>query len=358
MHNNKNTTATTINPTINYTSNNNNTNININISTNNSTSAAAHHQRSHGSTIQACAACKYQRRKCASDCILAPYFPHDRQRQFLNAHRLFGVSNIVKIVRHLDPPAKDHAMRTIIFQSDARAADPVGGCYRIIRDLEQQISIAKAELEIVLHHLALCRAARHHHHHQAAEIPDQAANCGDSIVDGQDKWRVDEYPEEDEVVVIDDLNSWSCMHGNDNGNGNGNDNWNGNGNSHAESTSSSFPYHNNHHHHMSNLSLEECHDMKTILDHLSGDDDDARDDFNFDSHGNIIPRFDSYVYTLICIQFLLLLFFSRTINNGTLTEENAIFDQEEEDGSFSYNIQDQHDLKAAATFFTLTNCDI
>ncbi|KAL8056084.1 hypothetical protein ABFS82_04G096300 [Erythranthe guttata] len=335
MHNNKNTTATTINPTINYTSNNNNTNININISTNNSTSAAAHHQRSHGSTIQACAACKYQRRKCASDCILAPYFPHDRQRQFLNAHRLFGVSNIVKIVRHLDPPAKDHAMRTIIFQSDARAADPVGGCYRIIRDLEQQISIAKAELEIVLHHLALCRAARHHHHHQAAEIPDQAANCGDSIVDGQDKWRVDEYPEEDEVVVIDDLNSWSCMHGNDNGNGNGNDNWNGNGNSHAESTSSSFPYHNNHHHHMSNLSLEECHDMKTILDHLSGDDDDARDDFNFDSHGNIIPS-----------------------NNGTLTEENAIFDQEEEDGSFSYNIQDQHDLKAAATFFTLTNCDI
>ncbi|EPS69290.1 hypothetical protein M569_05476, partial [Genlisea aurea] len=120
-----------------------------------------HHRgsSSSSSTTQACAACKYQRRKCVSDCILAPYFPHDSQRQFLNAHRLFGVSNIIKIVRHLNPPAKDHAMRTIIYQSDVRAADPVGGCYRIVRELEHRIALAKAELDIVLHQLALCRAA-------------------------------------------------------------------------------------------------------------------------------------------------------------------------------------------------------
>ncbi|KAK4365627.1 hypothetical protein RND71_013507 [Anisodus tanguticus] len=107
---------------------------------------------------QACAACKYQRRKCAPDCVLAPYFPHDRQRQFLNAHKLFGVSNITKIIRHLDQPLKDEAMRTIIFQSDVRANDPVGGCYRIIRDLQHHIDYCKAELDIVLHQLAYCRA--------------------------------------------------------------------------------------------------------------------------------------------------------------------------------------------------------
>lgn len=107
---------------------------------------------------QACAACKYQRRKCAPDCVLAPYFPHDRQRQFLNAHKLFGVSNITKIIRHLDQPFKDEAMRTIIFQSDVRANDPVGGCYRIIRDLQRHIDYCKAELDIVLHQLAYCRA--------------------------------------------------------------------------------------------------------------------------------------------------------------------------------------------------------
>ncbi|MCD7461903.1 hypothetical protein HAX54_047360 [Datura stramonium] len=108
---------------------------------------------------QACAACKYQRRKCAPDCVLAPYFPHDRQCQFLNAHKLFGVSKITKIIRHLDhQQLKDEAMRTIIFQSDVRANDPVGGCYRIIKDLQRHIDYCKAELEIVLHQLAYCRA--------------------------------------------------------------------------------------------------------------------------------------------------------------------------------------------------------
>lgn len=141
--------------------------------------SATNISRSNGN--QACAACKYQRRKCAPDCILAPYFPHHRQRQFLNAHKLFGVSNITKIIRYLDQPHKDQAMRTIIYQSDVRANDPVGGCYRIIRDLQRQIEYARAELHLVLHQLAICRAQtqqqRHnnendlivaldHHHHQ------------------------------------------------------------------------------------------------------------------------------------------------------------------------------------------------
>ncbi|KDP40764.1 hypothetical protein JCGZ_24763 [Jatropha curcas] len=114
-------------------------------------------------TTQACAACKYQRRKCAPDCILAPYFPHDRQRQFLNAHKLFGVSNITKIIKNLNQPEKDEAMRTIIFQSDVRANDPVGGCYRIIRELQRQIEYHKAELDLVLHQLAICRAQQQNH---------------------------------------------------------------------------------------------------------------------------------------------------------------------------------------------------
>ncbi|XP_019196357.1 PREDICTED: LOB domain-containing protein 22 [Ipomoea nil] len=137
----------------NINNNNNNNNISGKNNTNNNNIIVS---RTNGS--QACAACKYQRRKCASDCILAPYFPHDRQRQFLNAHKLFGVSNITKIIRHLTPPEKDEAMRTIIFESDVRAMDPVGGCYRIIRQLQRQIEQSQAELDVVLHHLAYCRA--------------------------------------------------------------------------------------------------------------------------------------------------------------------------------------------------------
>ncbi|XP_026665595.2 uncharacterized protein LOC103720129 isoform X2 [Phoenix dactylifera] len=110
------------------------------------------------SATQACAACKYQRRKCNRDCTLAPYFPADQQRQFLNAHRLFGVSNILKSIRHLDPVQRAEAMRSIIFQSNARAHDPVGGCYRIILELERQLQRDSAELALVLRQLAICRS--------------------------------------------------------------------------------------------------------------------------------------------------------------------------------------------------------
>ncbi|GFQ02272.1 LOB domain-containing protein 22 [Phtheirospermum japonicum] len=225
--------------------------------------------RSHSSTAQACAACKYRRRKCTSDCILAPYFPYDRQPHFLNAHRLFGVSNIVKIISHLSPPERDLAMRTIIFESDAHAADPVGGCYRIIRDLEQQISLAKAELEIVLHHLAICRAAATQR--QVVVPPPNAREYYD------EKWREQHVIVEDEVVTVDDVDSWGCT--------------NENLHEHAESTSSSFHYHD-HHHDGRRLSMECTNDMITpILDHLVFGDDFIEEEFKFDSHGNITPRF-------------------------------------------------------------------
>lgn len=114
------------------------------------------------SSAAACAACKYQRRRCAPDCPLAPYFPPEKQRQFLNAHRLFGVSNILKVLRALPDPSdrrlRDDAMASIVFESNARAADPVGGCYRIVLDLTRQIELCSAELAFVLRQLAAYKA--------------------------------------------------------------------------------------------------------------------------------------------------------------------------------------------------------
>lgn len=68
------------------------------------------------------------------------------------------MSNITKIIKNLEPPEKDEAMKTIIFQSDVRASDPVGGCYRIIRELQRQIEYTKAELDLVVQQVELCRA--------------------------------------------------------------------------------------------------------------------------------------------------------------------------------------------------------
>ncbi|XP_039834530.1 LOB domain-containing protein 6-like, partial [Panicum virgatum] len=108
---------------------------------------------------QACAACKYQRRKCNPDCPLAPYFPADQQRRFLNAHRLFGVKNIQKTLRWIDPERGPDAMRALIYQSEARAADPVGGCVTIIEQLQRQIERTELELAYVKQQIAFYRQA-------------------------------------------------------------------------------------------------------------------------------------------------------------------------------------------------------
>ncbi|XP_060210496.1 LOB domain-containing protein 22-like [Lycium barbarum] len=108
---------------------------------------------------QACAACKYQRRKCAFDCPLAPYFPAEKQKDFLNAHKLFGVSNILKVLKNIAPFQKDNAMKALIFEANIRAGDPVGGCYRVILNLHRQINLYHAELQFVYREIFRAQAA-------------------------------------------------------------------------------------------------------------------------------------------------------------------------------------------------------
>lgn len=111
-----------------------------------------------GGTSPACAACKYQRRKCASDCVLAPYFPANQPKMFQNAHRLFGISNITKILKQLeDEDQKADAMKSIIFEADMRERFPVYGCVEYICYLRQQLQQTMEELHYVYTHLAACR---------------------------------------------------------------------------------------------------------------------------------------------------------------------------------------------------------
>ncbi|KAK1367901.1 LOB domain-containing protein [Heracleum sosnowskyi] len=112
-----------------------------------------------GSNVsQACAACKHQRRKCAQDCLLAPYFPPHRQTEFLNAHKLFGVRNIVNTVKRVEPSRRDDAVRSMIHEAYYRAVDPAGGAYRILNNLEQTYTQMKAELNLVHQQLAMFRS--------------------------------------------------------------------------------------------------------------------------------------------------------------------------------------------------------
>ncbi|MCD9559201.1 hypothetical protein HAX54_017056 [Datura stramonium] len=101
-----------------------------------------------GTNRSSCAACKYQRRKCTPQCVLASYFPANQPKKFQNAHRLFGVRNIMKILENLqDEDQKADAMKSIIFESDMREKFPVYGCVECISYLRQQLQITLQELD-------------------------------------------------------------------------------------------------------------------------------------------------------------------------------------------------------------------
>ncbi|PIA62431.1 hypothetical protein AQUCO_00200445v1 [Aquilegia coerulea] len=115
-----------------------------------------------GGTNQACAACKYQRRKCSADCALAPYFPPDQPKMFQNAHKLFGVSNILKVLKGLLPHQRKEAMKSIIMHANIRDKFPVYGCFGVVKDLEYQFQQLCMELDAVSAQLAICRQQYNH----------------------------------------------------------------------------------------------------------------------------------------------------------------------------------------------------
>jgi len=46
-----------------------------------------------------CAACKNQRRRCPSDCIFSPYFPANDPQRFASVHKIYGGSNVGKMLQ-------------------------------------------------------------------------------------------------------------------------------------------------------------------------------------------------------------------------------------------------------------------
>ncbi|XP_028765523.1 LOB domain-containing protein 16 [Neltuma alba] len=102
-----------------------------------------------------CGACKFLRRKCAADCIFAPYFCSDQgPARFAAIHKVFGASNVSKLLLHL--PARDRceAVVTIAYEAQARIRDPVYGCVAHIFALQQQVACLQAQLMQVKAQLA------------------------------------------------------------------------------------------------------------------------------------------------------------------------------------------------------------
>ncbi|KAL6909984.1 hypothetical protein ACP4OV_001242 [Aristida adscensionis] len=106
-----------------------------------------------------CAACKFLRRKCQPDCVFAPYFPPDQPQKFVHVHRVFGASNVTKILNDLHPSQREDAVNSLAFEADSRLRDPVYGCVGIIVILQHRLRLAQQELDRARLELAKYQAA-------------------------------------------------------------------------------------------------------------------------------------------------------------------------------------------------------
>ncbi|KAK1359987.1 LOB domain-containing protein [Heracleum sosnowskyi] len=93
-----------------------------------------------------CAACKFLRRKCTQECVFAPYFPPDQPQKFANVHRVFGASNVAKLLNDLSPEQREDAVSSLAYEAEARLRDPVYGCVGLISILQHKLKQVQFDL--------------------------------------------------------------------------------------------------------------------------------------------------------------------------------------------------------------------
>ncbi|BFI14886.1 hypothetical protein MPTK1_5g07270 [Marchantia polymorpha subsp. ruderalis] len=94
-----------------------------------------------------CAGCKFLRRKCPPECIFAPHFPADQPLKFENVHKIFGASNVTKILQDLPESSRADAVTSLAFEAEARMKDPVYGCSGSISLTETRIKELQEEVQ-------------------------------------------------------------------------------------------------------------------------------------------------------------------------------------------------------------------
>ncbi|PWA45468.1 LOB domain-containing protein 4 [Artemisia annua] len=95
-----------------------------------------------------CAACKLLRRRCSQECVFAPYFPADEPHKFASVHKVFGASNVNKMLQELPEHHRGDAVSSMVYEANARIRDPVYGCVGAISSLQQQIDVLQAQLAL------------------------------------------------------------------------------------------------------------------------------------------------------------------------------------------------------------------
>ncbi|XP_019178786.1 PREDICTED: LOB domain-containing protein 29-like [Ipomoea nil] len=125
-----------------------------------------------------CGACKFLRRKCVKGCVFAPYFCHEQgASHFAAIHKVFGASNVAKLLAHLPVSDRCEAAVTISYEAQARLQDPIYGCVSHIFALQQQVVDLQEQL-ISLKKLAANNQSNNLNDSMASANPNDRSNNG------------------------------------------------------------------------------------------------------------------------------------------------------------------------------------
>ncbi|KAJ8771093.1 hypothetical protein K2173_023418 [Erythroxylum novogranatense] len=100
-------------------------------------------------TITPCAACKLLRRRCARECPFSPYFSPQEPQKFASVHKVFGASNVSKMLMEVPESQRGDAANSLVYEANIRLRDPVYGCMGAISALQQQVQTLQFELNAV-----------------------------------------------------------------------------------------------------------------------------------------------------------------------------------------------------------------
>ncbi|KAI3706598.1 hypothetical protein L6452_24456 [Arctium lappa] len=140
-----------------------------------------------------CGACKFLRRKCVKGCIFAPHFSSDQGAAlFAAVHKVFGASNVSKLLMHLPVHWRHHAVATISYEAQARLSDPVYGCVSTVVALQQQVVALQTELAMVQNQLINNRVMAANALQGSLQQPQAAHHLG---------WPQPEYPNASDNMI-------------------------------------------------------------------------------------------------------------------------------------------------------------
>ncbi|GFQ07402.1 LOB domain-containing protein 21 [Phtheirospermum japonicum] len=104
-----------------------------------------------------CAACKFLKRRCSTNCQFAPYFRSDEHKKFANVHKVFGASNVSKILNEVAENQREDTVNSLVYEAEVRLRDPVHGCIGTVvslqhkmAELQHDLSFARARLATVV----------------------------------------------------------------------------------------------------------------------------------------------------------------------------------------------------------------